>query len=206
MERKLKGFTIIELLVVLTIITVLCSIGVPAALTWARDAKMRDANEEARLVYSAVQDYLTELEIKNTELKGGSTNVTIMYSSSNVGTTMPNLADHIKNLEKAAEGKTNKHINRNASTYGGFNSGAAVNTTVQKELVDLSEALSGEFEGAWAAKINTDTYTVIAAYWMPLPNGTCTLIDPTKADSFNDVSDQETYFRTKGVLFGKFPM
>ncbi|MBP0965932.1 MAG: type II secretion system protein [Oscillospiraceae bacterium] len=192
MEKKLKGFTIIELLIVITIISVLCAIGVPAALTWVRDAKVRDANEEARIVYSAVQDYLTEMEIKNIQLEDPRGNITIMYSKSNVGTTLPSIDAALQN--------------QNSSTYGGFNSGAWINGTVAGKLVDFSDALTEDFKGAWAARINTETYTVISAYWMPMPNGSCTLIDTGVADGFADASAQETYYSSNGILFGRYPI
>lgn len=194
MGRKLKGFTIIELLVVITIISVLCAIGVPAALTWVRDAKVRDANEEARLVYSAVQDYLTELEIKNVMIKSSDTSTTtemIMYSASDSGSTLPTIDSALKN--------------QNKSTYGGFNTGADVNTTVKNKIVDFSGALGSEFEGAWAVKFNLNTYTVITAYWMPLPNGSVTDMDTGIPDGFDDITEQEAYFRRNGALYGKYP-
>lgn len=195
MDKKLKGFTIIELLVVITIISVLCAIGVPAALTWVRDAKVRDANEEARLVYSAVQDYLTELEIKNIMLKSSDTSTTtemIMYSASDSGSTLPTINSTLKN--------------QNKSTYGGFNTGADVNTNVRDKIVDFSDALGGEFKGAWAVKFNMNTYTVITAYWMPLPNGSVTDMDTGIPDGFTSVDDQEKYLRTHGSIYGKYPM
>ncbi len=194
MGRKLKGFTIIELLIVITIIAVLCSIGIPAALTWVRDAKIKDANEEARLVYSAVQDYLTELEIKNIEIKrtGSSRTEMIMYSASNSGMTLPSIDSSLKNQNKA--------------TYGGFNSGADVNTAVQSKIIDFSDGLGGEFQGAWAVKFNMNTYTVLEAYWMPLPNGSATYVDPGIPQGFTDSSAQESYYRNNGQLYGKFPM
>lgn len=194
MGKKLKGFTIIELLIVLTIISVLCAIGIPAALTWVRDAKMKDANEEARLVYSAVQDYLTELEIKNIEIKrAGSTRTEmIMYSASNSGMTLPSIDSSLKNQNKA--------------TYGGFNSGADVNPVVQAKIIDFSDGLGGEFKGAWAVKFNMNTYTVLEAYWMPLPNGTATYVDPGIPQGFTDNSLQEAYYLSNGQLYGKFPM
>lgn len=195
MGRKLKGFTIIELLVVITIISVLCAIGVPAALTWVRDAKVRDANEEARLVYSAVQDYLTELEIKNIMIKSSDTSTRtemIMYSASNSGMTLPAIATTLKNQNKA--------------TYGGFNSGADVNSKVQGKIVDFSDALGESFKGGWAVKFNMNTYTVIEAYWMPLPNGSATSIDPGIPEGFDDITEQEAYFRRNGALYGKYPI
>ena len=195
MEKKLKGFTIIELLIVITIISVLCAIGVPAALNWVRDAKVRDANEEARIVYSAVQDYLTELEIKNIMIKSSETSSRtemIMYSASNSGMTLPSIDSTLKNQNKA--------------TYGGFNSGADVNTNVQSKIIDFSGGLGSEFKGAWAVKFNMNTYTVIEAYWMPLPNGSATYLDTGIPVTFTDVSTQEAYYRNNGQIYGKYPI
>lgn len=194
MGKKLRGFTIIELLVVITIITVLCAIGVPAALTWVRDAKLKDANEEARLVYSAVQDYLTELEIKNIEIKktGSTRTEMIMYSASNSGMTLPSIDGELKNQNKA--------------TYGGFNSGADVNPAVQAKIKDFSGALGEDFAGGWAVKFNMNTYTVLEAYWMPLPNGSATYIDPGIPQGFSNSADQEAYYHRNGTLYGKFPI
>lgn len=197
MERKLKGFTIIELLVVLTIITVLCSIGVPAALTWVRDAKIRDANEEARLVYSAVQDYLTELEIKNIDVKasGASTGEMLMHSCS----TSPDLPEPISGAS------------RDQIAEFGVITDLDANGIIKDVGIDLSGALGTEFEGVWAVKFNTDTYTVIESYWTPYINGSDPSNPPTQtkvtvAEAFENGTAQESYYNENGVIIGKFPL
>lgn len=192
MERKLKGFTIIELMVVIAIIAVLASIGVPAALTWVRDAKVRDANEEARLLYSAVQDYLTELEIKNVDLKTGSTNDMILYSCS-YDDTLKNYVDSSATKDKVA-------------SYGAFYSGADMNGAVKGKAIDFSDALTENFEGVWIAKINMDTYTVIEACWTSYVASPTTNNDPSWGIDFEDSSDQEEFYSQHGVVIGKFPL
>lgn len=178
MERKLKGFTIIELLVVLTIITVLCSIGVPAALTWVKDARMRDANEEARLVYSAVQDYLTELEIKNIDLSTSQDHIT---SASDSGVSLSSLP-----------------ADANESSWGMiFWSG--------QDAHDFSDALGDDFEGVWVVKFNKDTYTVEHAWWAEIPNGGSFTFNgvPTPYDN---TAVQEQAYSSSGTAIGQFPI
>lgn len=197
MERKLKGFTIIELMVVIAILAVLSSIGVPAALTWIRDAKIRDANEEARLVYSAVQDYLTELEIKNIDVKasGASTGEMLMYSCS----TAPGMPEPIS-------GASRDQI----AEYGVITDSTA-NGIIKDVGIDLSGALGTEFEGVWAVKFNTDTYTVIESYWTPYINGSDPTNPPpqtdvTAAEAFENGTAQESYYNENGIVIGKFPL
>lgn len=193
MERKLKGFTIIELMVVIAIIAVLASIGVPAALTWVRDAKVRDANEEARLLYSAVQDYLTELEIKNIEVKESSSSpdTMIIYSCS-TDNTLPN----------PIAGATRDKV----AGYGAFYSDASVNAALKGSGVNFTDALGENFEGVWAVKFNMNTYTVIEAYWTPYLDGATTQTDVTVGGTFTDSLVQENYYRSNGVVIGKFPL
>ena len=178
MEKKLKGFTIIELLVVVTIITVLCSIGVPAALTWVRDARMRDANEEARLVYSAVQDYLTELEIKNVDL-----------SSSQ---------DHIISASDSGVSLSSLPADANKSTWGMiFWSG--------QDAHNFGEELGESFGGVWVVKFNKDTYTVEHAWWTELPNGGSFTFNGVPTP-YTDVNAQERAYATSGRPIGQFPI
>lgn len=178
MERKLKGFTIIELLVVLTIITVLCSIGVPAALTWVKDARMRDANEEARLVYSAVQDYLTELEIKNIDLSTSQDHIT---SASDSGVSLSSLP-----------------ADANESSWGMiFWSG--------QDPHDFSDALGDDFEGVWVVKFNKDTYTVEHAWWAEIPNGGSFTFNGVPAP-YDNTTTQEQAYSSSGTAIGQFPI
>lgn len=180
MEKKLKGFTIIELLVVLTIITVLCSIGIPAALTWVRDARIRDANEEARLIYSAVQDRLTELEIKNI----GIDNVEFINSVSDNEITASVPAGY-------------------ECVYGKFD-----HSTDSTDVYNFSDALGENFEGVWCVKINNETYTVERAWWVEIPNGgniTLTSAAPITTP-YTTLTEQETACRRSGVTIGQFPI
>lgn len=74
---KFKGFTLVELIVVIAILGVLCGVLVPNGLAWIRDSKLKTCNSEAKTVYNTAvtvfQDYQLEGKISNiTSVSNGS--------------------------------------------------------------------------------------------------------------------------------------
>ena len=63
-KKTFKGFTLIELVVVIAIIGVLAAILVPSMLNYVHKARLRSANTNAKTAYNAVADYVTEQEVK----------------------------------------------------------------------------------------------------------------------------------------------
>lgn len=61
--KRLKGFTLIEVIVVMAIIGVLAAILVPVMVSYMNDAKLSTANANAKLMYNASVEYATMCDV-----------------------------------------------------------------------------------------------------------------------------------------------
>ena len=161
--KKAKGFTLVELVVVIAIIGVLAAILVPTMLNYVRKAKLKAANTNAKTAYNAVQEFFTE----QMATKGlGIDAVLAQYGGNVVDCNIPpksNMTPAQKAVHDilAVNGISSGHVWVDKATIAGIDDVVYVQWTGDHDADGNSEAVIGQYPDA----ISWDTYRSGSNAW-----------------------------------------
>lgn len=218
--RRIKGFTLVELLVVMAIIVILAGVMNLATQGFIRSARRESANDNARLLFTGFQNVLTQCEIKQD-------NSAISPSFAN-DSTLKNIT-----IEFKAYNGNVQYFSINSSGTGqygsttGFQGGMMKYTDASGATAGVSNLpnaiagiIDGSFEGEAKVYIDYENFEVKSVVYKPLTqsekNTTINafsnggLTTKSTANGLNYLvylngKDHEDKFNANSVIYGVYP-
>lgn len=139
-KKSLKAFTLMELVVVLSIIAILSMVLVPNIIEYTRNAKIRTANSNAEIIYRAAQDWLVEQEIDHRDI----------FPSTNPNPSSAFLRSSASKVQAPGQGSSE---------------GSGIEMDIEQYISNMVS-----IEGEWRVVIDPDSYKCLYAIWTQQDN------------------------------------